>query len=55
LIACIAPFAAGAQNIVGLIIIGIGVYQAWKLNKRQPLVITGPHALASPASAIAAP
>jgi hypothetical protein len=55
LIACIAPFAAGAQNIVGLIIIGIGVYQAWKLNKRQPLVITGPHALASPASALAAP
>lgn len=53
LIASIAPFAAGAENIFGLIIIGIGMHQAWKLNRRQPLVITGPHVLA-PSSGAAA-
>jgi hypothetical protein len=45
-IACVAPFLAGLQNIMGLVIIGIGLYEAWKLNKRQAMVITGPHALA---------
>jgi len=47
LIACAAPFLAGAENIIGLVIIGIGMYEAWKLNRRVPLVITGPHALTS--------
>jgi hypothetical protein len=43
LIACVAPFLAGFQNIMGLIIIGIGLYEAWKLNKRVPIEISGPH------------
>jgi hypothetical protein len=30
---------------MGIIIIGIGVYEAWKFNRRHPIVITGPHAL----------
>lgn len=51
LLACAAPFLAGVQNIIGLVIIGIAMYQAWKLNRRLPLVITGPHALAASASA----
>jgi hypothetical protein len=51
LIACAAPFLAGLQNVIGLVIIGIGMYEAWKLNRRLPLVITGPHALASPGAA----
>jgi hypothetical protein len=46
LVACAAPFLAGLENIIGLVIIGIGVYEAWKLNRRVPLVITGPHAIA---------
>jgi hypothetical protein len=46
--ACIAPFLAGLQNIMGLVIIGIGLYEAWKLNRRTPVTITGPHALARP-------
>jgi hypothetical protein len=55
LLACAAPFLAGVQNIIGLVIIGIGMYQAWKLNRRMPLVITGPHTLAaSPAAAATA-
>jgi predicted lipid-binding transport protein (Tim44 family) len=47
LFACAAPFLAGASNIMGMIIIGIGMYEAWKLNRRVPLVITGPHVLAA--------
>jgi hypothetical protein len=38
-----APFLGGFQNIMGIVIIGIGVYEAWKLNKRQVLEIKGPH------------
>jgi hypothetical protein len=45
-IASVAPFLVGFQNIIGLIIIGIGLYEAWKLNRREVLTITGPHAIA---------
>jgi hypothetical protein len=38
-----APFLGGFENIMGIVIIGIGVYEAWKINKAQPLEITGPH------------
>jgi hypothetical protein len=44
-LAFVAPFLGGFQNIIGIVIIGIGVYEAWKLNKRQIVVITGPHAV----------
>ncbi len=40
-----APFVAGFQNIIGVIIIGIGLYEAWKLNTRTAMTLTGPHAL----------
>jgi hypothetical protein len=36
------PFLAGLQNIVGLIIIGFGVYQAWTMNQRMQTEIKGP-------------
>ena len=45
------PFLLGFQNIIGLIIIGIGMFEAWKLNRRVELVITGPHALAAAGAA----
>ena len=38
-----APFLGGAPNIMGIVIIGIALYEAWKMNKKAPLVITGPH------------
>jgi hypothetical protein len=38
-----APFLGGAQNIMGIVIIGIALYEAWKMNKKVPLEITGPH------------
>ena len=35
--------------------IGIGMYEAWKLNKHMPIVISGPHAIApSPVAPAAA-
>jgi hypothetical protein len=48
---CAMPFLAGAQNLVGLIIIGIGLYEAWKLNRRVSMAISGPHPVnAAPAT-----
>ena len=41
------PFLAGAQNIIGIIIIGIGLYEAWKFNRKPQISITGPHAIAA--------
>lgn len=42
-IAFVAPFLGGLENIIGILIIGFGVYQAWKMNGRLKLEITGPH------------
>ncbi|MCA9403461.1 MAG: hypothetical protein KC897_06745 [Candidatus Omnitrophica bacterium] len=42
LIALIAPWFAGPSYFVGWLIIGIGVYQAWIMNKYTPLEFKGP-------------
>jgi len=47
-IACFAPFLAGFSNFMGWIIIGIGLYEAWKINRRRRVEITGPHIIAPP-------
>lgn len=39
------PFLSGVQNIMGVIIIGIGLYEAWKFNRKRQVNITGPHAI----------
>jgi hypothetical protein len=52
-IACAAPFLWGFQNVLGIVIIGIGLYEAWKMNRRVTLTISGPHVLAAPAPQIA--
>ena len=41
------PFLGGVENIIGMIIIGIGLYEAWKFNRKGPVTITGPHAIAA--------
>lgn len=41
------PFLAGLRNILGLVIIGIGLYEAWKLNKPESLSVTGPYQVGS--------
>lgn len=47
-----APFLIlvehGASGILGLFIIGIGLYEAWKLNKRGALELAGPFPIAPP-------
>ena len=49
------PFLAGFENIMGIIIIGIGLYEAWKLNRREVVSITGPHTIArTPPAAVGA-
>jgi hypothetical protein len=45
LLAAAVPFMGGV-GILGLIIIAIGLYEAWKLNRRPRLPVSGPHALA---------
>ena len=50
------PFLDGVENILGIIIIGIGLYEAWKVNKRVALTITGPfHAAFRPAAPVPPP
>lgn len=45
LLAVIVPIAAGFSNLIGLLIIGIAVFEAWNLNRRSPLQVTGPYRL----------
>lgn len=42
------PFLAGSENIIGILIIGFGVWRAWQMNRAMRVDITGPHAVASP-------
>ena len=45
------PFLAGLENILGLLIIGIGLYAAWTTVGKVTLKITGPYRVgAAPAS-----
>lgn len=41
------PVLLGFQNIIGMLIIGIALYEAWKINKRAELAVTGPYRLAA--------
>ncbi|HXO84359.1 MAG TPA: LIM domain-containing protein [Gemmatimonadales bacterium] len=41
------PFLAGIENIIGILIIGFALYEAWKLNRKVELNVTGPHRVAA--------
>ena len=41
------PLAGGTENILGIIITGFGVFQAWQINQGGRLALTGPHSLSS--------
>lgn len=41
-----APFFGGFENFMGWIILAIGLYEAWKLNRREDLVFEGPFRIA---------
>ena len=36
------PFLSGLENLMGLAIIAFGLYEAWKINKAQPVAVAGP-------------
>jgi len=42
----VSPFLGGTDNVIGWFIIGIGLYQAWKLTRGLPIVVLGPFSLA---------
>lgn len=46
-----APFLGGISNIIGLLIIGFALYQAWVINKPSHVKFNGPYRLA-PSSAV---
>lgn len=41
------PFLGGFENIMGILIIGFGVWRAWQMNREIRLEVTGPHAIAA--------
>jgi hypothetical protein len=41
--AYVLPFTMGFQNVVGLIILAFGLYQAWRINKKARVEISGPY------------
>jgi hypothetical protein len=45
-IALASPFLGGTENFMGLIIIGIGLYEAWKYSAPAAVQILGPFQLA---------
>jgi hypothetical protein len=50
-VSLIAPFLGGASNIIGIALILIALYEAWKLNRGVVVIIEGPlrtHKLARP-------
>jgi hypothetical protein len=42
-----SPFLGGAQNFMGWVIIGIGLYEAWKFTRAMPLQVLGPFPIES--------
>jgi hypothetical protein len=45
----ISPILVGVHSPIGLLITGIALYEAWKINKRVTFEVSGPHAVAAPA------
>jgi len=39
------PFLLGFQNIIGLLIIAFGLWEAWKFNQRVDAAMTGPYTI----------
>jgi hypothetical protein len=42
-LAAATPILAGFQNIVGMLIIGFALFEAWRQNQRLQLAVTGPY------------
>ena len=46
IVAFLAPVLAGISNIIGMLIIGFALWEAWKINKKKKLEIAGPFLIA---------
>lgn len=53
-VALALPILVGIDAPFALLILGIALYEAWKINKRQPLQITGPYSIGDDTSDYAA-
>ena len=42
IISLAVPFMGGVSNLIGWLIIGFGLWQAWSMNKRVPIEVSGP-------------
>ena len=51
----IVPFADPAANIIGILIIAFGLWEAWKLNKRVDALVTGPYTVTPGSTPMPAP
>ena len=47
-IAAAAPFLAGSSNVIGILIIGFALWEAWKVNRGVKLAINGPFRIGTP-------
>jgi hypothetical protein len=43
-----APFLGGFQNVIGILIIGFALWEAWKMNRHVPLIVEGPYRVGTP-------
>lgn len=50
LLAAALPFLAGIENILGIVIIAVGLFEAWRINKRLVLAVAGPFEIGRPAA-----
>jgi hypothetical protein len=48
LLVLVSPFLAGLSNIIGWLIIAIGLYEAWKHTRAVPHASSGPFSIAQP-------
>ncbi len=46
LIVLASPFLAGFENIIGWLIIGFALFEAWKINRSVEVTVTGPYEVA---------
>lgn len=47
LLAYALPFLAGFQNVIGILIIGFALYEAWKMNRKTEIRFEGPFRVAA--------
>ena len=45
----VSPFLGGLSNVIGWVIIAVGMYEAWRLTREVPFASGGPFTIARPA------